>query len=127
MLLSKDVSPHLGKCHTLKLSELLLENGIQYVTFSGLKNHGSCLAVFVHQFGGFVTNLPTGHQFLIWNKTHTIMNVEHEIVELLDYDGKECLDITKMKNYSLKECQNTESYKVFFSFMFYRWPYISLF
>ena len=89
-----------------------MKKGIQYVKFYGLPNKDVCLSVFVHQYGGLMTNLPTGQQFLIWNKTQTMINVDHEIMEVLDYKGKQCHEITNLENYDLRGCQDTESYKV---------------
>ena len=89
-----------------------MRKGIQFVKFNGLQNEEVCLVVFVHQHGGFMSNLPTGQQFLIWNKTLTMINVDHEIMEVLDYQGKNCKEITNSENYDLRGCHGTESYKV---------------
>ena len=89
-----------------------MKKGIQEVEFEPVWNKHICLLVFIQQFGGLYSNLPTGKQWVIWNNTQLVYNVDHEIIEVLNYKGKKCHEITNKENYHLTECHNAESYKV---------------
>ena len=85
--LDKFTHYELGQCHTLTFKNDLTTEGIYSVVFYAPALGG--LIVYLHQKGNMISDLPGGNMYMKWTE-NTISKIEHEQVNLLDYNGMDC-------------------------------------
>ena len=74
-----------GRCYTVIPTPEMISNGIKFVKIYGLTK----IAVYVHAPGLLETTRKT-NKILVKTGDYKIYEVEHEIYEMLQYDGKPC-------------------------------------
>ena len=88
-------------CHTMKLPEEIVELGISYFRF--LFQSLPHLKIYWHQNGLYGTDMPGNAARILINGNGSFAIIEHETLELLEYDGEKC---EKSKDYKLNKCRN---------------------
>ena len=82
-------SPFYGKCYTLTLSSEITRLGIKQITIEA--NHKKQFGVFFHTFGSasdsWDIRMPG---FLAKSSSRQAVEITHEFIQLLDYDGEKC-------------------------------------
>ena len=86
--------------HTMTLPEPLVKLGINaiYIYFHSLPY----LKIYWHQNGLFYTDMPDYYAKILTTGNGSYAFIEHESLELLEYDGEKC---EKSKDYKLDKCR----------------------
>ena len=101
-----------GKCYSLTFSKDILKHGIDEIIFKTEPNTKIALEIFLHQPGLLFTDEPSAYPMFQINSTFdTIIDVEHEIIQLLTYDNQPCNDSI---SYDLHDCREKWTHKVIF-------------
>lgn len=107
-----------GNCYTLKVPKEFVESGISTVNirsrgFKPLDRHPTKLDLFIHDHGLFLNDLPHGSSAGMRLEAPLTVSipVDHEIIQLLDYDGHTC---ASTKNYHLSDCRHNVIFNVSF-------------
>ena len=87
-------------CHTMKLPEEIVELGISYLKllFQSLPH----LKIYWHQDGFYGSDMPGSTARILINGNGSFAIIEHESLELLEYDDEKC---EKSKDYKLDKCR----------------------
>ena len=91
----------------MKLPREITDVGVRLVQFRGKKHTWHQL--YIHQKGLFLSDMPGASPSVRVNAKIFKFPLEHEEIELLDYDGKKC---NHSKNYVFDECKHDYVYRV---------------
>ena len=94
-------------CHTMTLPITMVELGIRYYAIF-FESHLSLL-LFWHEYGLFKTDMPNSCPAVLVNENGHYIPIEHETLELLEFDGENC---EKSKGYKLDRCRHEVIEKV---------------
>ena len=74
-------------CHTLNFHENITKLGIKEIDIEGSNGN---LEIFIHQKGSISTEMPGGLDSVFWRSTSLKVLVQHDVVQVLDYNGQMC-------------------------------------
>ena len=97
----------LGLCHTMTLSESLIQDGIRHVNF--IAQRGFYYYVYIHKAGTLFTDLPGAYKLIHWESRRSKYQIEHEIINVLDYIHQEC---NQSLSYRTTDCLYDKMYEV---------------
>ena len=90
----------IGQCYTMTISKNSTSKGIRRLKIKVKAN--TYLAVYIHQDGSLLNEIPGSSKYIQWDNKIYGYEIEHEILDLLDYEGIPC---NGTNDYKLTTCR----------------------